>query len=163
MCAKLVCQAGRLQVMSDAVSVRKKRRRSGSTEEKEKPTVEEEKEKPEADVEDSESGSDENSDADPRHKPSVKSKKKEKPAWRRSESGEVLWPVWQSQNGRRCFNCQGLGHEAKDCAKGKGKGRGFDGRDRYGDGKGRPSWHDGKGFGKGFGKGEKGKYGSKGF
>ena len=95
-------------------------------------------------------------DADPRHKPSEKSEKKEKPAWRRSESGEVLWPVWQSQNGRRCFNCQGLGHEAKDCAKGKGKGKGFDGRDRYGDGKGRPSWHDGKGFGNGFGKGKSG-------
>ena len=49
--AKLVCQADRLQVMSDAVSVRKKRRRSGSTEEKEKQTADEEKEKPAADEE----------------------------------------------------------------------------------------------------------------
>ena len=61
----VVCQADRQQVMSDAVSVRKKRRRSDSTEEKEKLT---------ADEESAESDSGAGSDADPRHnlKPSQK-------------------------------------------------------------------------------------------
>ena len=45
----------------------------------------------------------------------------------------------------------------------KGKGKGYDGRDRYSGGKGRLTWNDGKGFGKGFGKGEKGKPKGKGF
>ena len=155
--AKLVCQADRLQVMSDAVSV-KKRKRSlcGSTEEKKTPMADEEKEKPTADEESDEES--EGSDADPRHKPSEK-KKSEKPVWRRCDNDQ---PMWQGQSGRRCFSCGQLGHEARDCGKGKGKGKGFDGRDRYGDGKGRPFWHDGKGFGKGFGKGDKGKPGPSG-
>ena len=42
-------------------------------------------------------------------------------------------------------------------------GKGYDGRDHFGNGKGRPSWNGGKGFGKGFGKGEKGKPWGKGF
>lgn len=54
---KVVCDAEKQQVMSNAVTVGKKRRRSGNTEEKEKPTADEEKEeKPKTDVEDSESG-----------------------------------------------------------------------------------------------------------
>ena len=73
---------------------------------------------------------------------------------------QSMQPVWQ--NFRRCFTGDGLEHEARDFMA-KGKGKSYDGRDRFGNGKGRPSWNDGKGFGKGFGKGKKGKPWGKGF
>ena len=143
---KVVCEADKQQVMSDAVTVGKKRRRSGSTEEKEKPTADEEKqEKPTADVEGSDSDS-EDSDADPRHRISEKKEKEKKPAWQGSEK-----PGWQKE--RRCYNCGGLGHEQRDCQRGKGNGKGGKG---FGGGKGRQFDGYGKGYGKGFGKGKSG-------
>jgi len=144
---KVVCDAEKQQVMSNAVTVGKKRRRSSNTEEKGKPTANEEKEeKPTTDVEDSESDTDD--DADPRHRPSEKKQKEEKPVWQGSAK-----PVWQSE--RRCYNCGGFGHEQRDCHKGKGKGKGFE-RQWHGGGKGRPFDGFGKGFDKGFGKGKSG-------
>ena len=148
---KVVCEADKQQVMSDAVTVGKKRRRSGSTEEKEKPTADEEKqEKPTADVEGSDSDS-EDSDADPRHRISEKKEKEKKPVWQGSEK-----PGWQKE--RRCYNCGGLGHEQRDCQRGKGNGKGGKGFERqwHGGGKGRQFDGYGKGYGKGFGKGKSG-------
>ena len=77
--AKLVNQAGRLMVMSDTVSVKKRRRScfpcgsTGHVLEKEKPTADEDKEKLTADEESD--GESEDSDADPQHKPSENFKK----------------------------------------------------------------------------------------
>ena len=58
------------------------------------------------------------------------------------------------QEPRRCFCCNGVGHEARDCHMGKGKDKDWDGQDRFDGGKGRPYWNVGKGSGKGFGKGK---------
>ena len=73
--------------MSNAVTVGKKRRRSGNTEEKEKPTADEEKEEePTTDVEGSESNTDD--DADARHKPSEKKQKEERRMKKEDEEEE---------------------------------------------------------------------------
>ena len=79
---KVVCQADRQQVMSDAVSVRKKRRRSDSTAGEEKPTVDEPKD---ADRESAEGDSGEDSDADPWHK-----------LLEKKQSEKSVQPVWQN-------------------------------------------------------------------
>ena len=71
-----------------------------------------------------------------------------------------MQPVWQDF--RQCFRCNGLGHTARDCMA-KGKGKNYDGRDRYGGGKGQLSRNNGRGFGKGFGKDKNGKPGGKRF
>ena len=159
---KVVCEAEKQQVMSDAVSVGKKRRRSGSTageerKQKDGQKVADDEEKGRSSCESDES---DDSDADPRHKPTKERPESVKEWSRKDEQDRSMQPVWQDL--RQCFRCNGLGHRARDCMA-NNNGKAYDGRDGFNGGKGRPSWNDGKGFGKGFGKGEKGKFGGKGF
>ena len=159
---KVVCEAEKQQVMSDAVLVGKKKRRSGSTAGEEKKPKDGQKvaDEEERGRSSTESGNDsDDSDPDPQHKPSrgfAERPEAVKERSRKDEQDRSMQPVWQDLC--RCFSCNGLGHRARDCMA-NGKDKAYDSRNGFNGGKGRPSWNDGKGFVKGFGKDKKGKKG----
>ena len=140
---KFVSEAEKNKMMTTAVS--KRRQRNGSTASKK----EEKKDGKETVTDES---LEEDSDTEGR---SVKKEAKGQAKGDRDESGRHVGERANTQLGERsgpwrCFNSNGVGHEAWNCpSRGKGKGMGK-GWDKGGEG----HFNNGKGFGKGFGKGK---------